>query len=406
MRRVHSSPPVASAPAAPPPPAPSATAAPPLGLDQTGIVAAWMDPSADPCADYFAYACGGFVKSAVIPPDRPTWSVATQMQKENEEFLRDVLEKAAKSPGDEPAMKKIGDYYAACMDEGAIDKAGALPIKPLLDDVAKVKDAKTLAEVVTRLHALSIHPLFDLSPQQDFKDATRVSAWVDQDGLGLPDRDYYLKSDGNLKDVREFYAGHVARMFALLGLSPAEAKTASGDVMRIETKIATLQQSKVERRDPYKVYHPLDRAALKAIAKTFPWDAYLSALGLSDVAEIVVTSPAYFTGMDALMHEEKPAAWRHYLAWQVAHATAMRLSKPFQDEAFSLRAKTIGQKELAPRWKRSASTTSTTTSASSSPSRTWRRSSEATRGSARRGSSGRSTRRCAASSAPFRGWTT
>src|SRR5580704_6913807 len=160
-----SQPPARVAPAASTPPSASATAAavPRLTLDQTGIVASWMDASADPCQDYFAYACGGFVKSAVIPPDRASWSVSAEMQKVNEDFLHDVLEKAAKSPGDDPAMKKIGDYYAACTDEDAIEKAGAIPIKPLLDDIAKVKDAKTLADVVTRLHALSIFPLFDVS---------------------------------------------------------------------------------------------------------------------------------------------------------------------------------------------------------------------------------------------------
>jgi putative endopeptidase len=345
-----------SSPSAVTPSTTSSTAlAPSLTLDQTGIVAGWMDPAADPCEDYFQYACGGFVKNTVIPPDRSSWSVGADMEKANEEFLHDVLEKAAraaKEPGSDPATQKIGDYYAACMDEDRIEKAGAQPLKPFLDQIAGVKDAKTLAGAITKLHALSVHPLFSLSSAQDFKDATRVVAWVDQDGLGLPDRDYYLKDDGNLKEVRTFYTGHVTRMLALLGLPPAEATTATADVLRIETKIAKLEQDKVERRDPYKVYHPVDRAGLTAIAKTFPWAEYLAALGLGDVRELVVSSPAYFTGMDALMHEEKPLAWRHYLAWQLAQVEAPRLSLAFQKEAFSLRQKITGQKELAPRWKR------------------------------------------------------
>jgi predicted metalloendopeptidase len=311
-----------------------------------------MDPTVDPCQDYFAYACGGFVKSKVIPPDRSVWSVTSEMMKANEEYLRDVLEKAAKSTSDDPTEKKLGDYYAACMDEGAVEKAGVVPIKSLLDVAAHVTDAKSLGGAIAKLHQQQIFPLFNIDGLQDYKDATHLIVGLDQDGLGLPDRDYYLKDEGNLKEVRTFYAGHVTRMFVLLGLAPAEAKSATADVLRLETEIAKLQQDEVVRRDPYKVYHRVDRAGLPGIAKTFPWAAYFATLGFPDAKEISVNDPAYFTGIDALMHQEKPAAWRHYLAWQVAHAEAFELSKPFQSEAFALDQKIRGQKEIEPRWKR------------------------------------------------------
>jgi len=345
-------PPVASVAPVAPSASVAAPTAPSLALAQTGIETSWMDPSADPCQDYFAYACGGFVKNTPIPPDRATWDISATIQKTNEEFLRATLETAAASPGTDPVMKKIGDYYAACTDEASIDKAGAKPIAPLMATIAKVHDGKTLADAITALHAQAIFPLFDVSSQQDYKDATQMIAGLDQDGLGLPDRDYYLKDDGNLKDVREFYVGHVGRMFALAGLKPAEAKTAVDDVMRIETKIAKLQQDKVTRRDPYRVYHRIDRAGLVGVAKTFPWEAYFKGLGFGDVQAISVNEPAYFSGIDALMHDEKPAAWRHYLAWQVLHTEASKLAKPFVDEAFAYRQKLTGQKELEPRWKR------------------------------------------------------
>jgi putative endopeptidase len=334
------------------PTASSAPTAPPLALAQTGIETTWMDPSVDPCQDYFAYACGGFVKNTPIPPDRATWDVSATIQKSNEEFLRGILDTAAASPGKDPVMKKIGDYYAACTDEGAIEKAGATPIQPLMADVAKVRDARTLAEAILALHKQTIFPLFDIASQQDFKDATQMIAGLDQDGIGLPDRDYYLKDDGNLKEVREFYIAHVGRMFALDGMKPAEVKAAVDDVMRIETKIAKLEQDKVTRRDPYQVYHRIDRAGLLGVAKTFPWEAYFKGLGFGDVQAISVNDPGYFTGIDALMHDEKPAAWRHYLAWQVLHTEAKKLSKGFVDEAFALRQELTGQKELEPRWKR------------------------------------------------------
>jgi predicted metalloendopeptidase len=336
-----------------PPKAPAVAAAPvTITLAQTGIEPAWMDTSADPCSDFFAYACGGFVKTTVIPSDRPTWGTTQQIQKENEEFLRDILEKAAQNGEGDPGKKKIGDFYAACIDEDSIEKAGLSPIQPLLDTIAKVNDGKSLAAAVIALHAVSIWPLFDVGSQQDFKDATKMIAGLDQDGLGLPDRDYYLKDDGNLKEVRDFYATHVGRMFALAGYNPAEVKTATADVLRIETKLAKAQQDKVTRRDPYKIYHRVDRAGLPAMAKTFPWDAYFKVLGFPDIKEISVNDPAYFTFVDGLLAEEKAPAWRHYLAWHVLHDRAHVLSKGFVGESFLLRQKLVGQKEIEPRWKR------------------------------------------------------
>jgi len=241
-------------PPAPPPllataPAPTAPV-PGLPLVQTGIDVTWMDPAADPCQDFFVYACGGFVKNTVIPADRATWGVTEGVQKQNEDLLREVLEKAAASTSGDAAEKKIGNYYAACTDEAGIEKAGAAPMKPLLDVVGRVKDRRTLADAIIALHAADVFPLFDIGPQQDFKDATLMIAGLDQDGLGLPDRDYYLKDDGNLKEVRDFYVAHVGRMLRLAGMKPAEAKAAVDDVLRIETKIARLQQDKVVRRDP------------------------------------------------------------------------------------------------------------------------------------------------------------
>jgi predicted metalloendopeptidase len=323
-----------------------------LTLAQSGIDVAWMDTSADPCQDFFAYACGGFVKNTVIPGDRATIGATEIVQRQNEDFLRDVLEKAAASPGSDALLKKIGDYYAACTDEGGIEKAGMAPFKPLLATIARVSDAKTLAAAVIELHAAGVFPLFDISPQQDFKDATRTIAGLDQDGIGLPDRDYYLKDDGNMKEVRDFYVGHVGRMLGLAGVKPAEAKAAVDDVIRIETRIAKLQQDKVVRRDPYKIYHRVDRAGLPAVAKTFPWDRYFAGLGFPGIEAISVNDTAYFTGIDALTHDEKPEAWRHYLVWQLLHADGRLLSKAFVDESFAMKQKLTGQKELEPRWKR------------------------------------------------------
>jgi len=331
---------------------PAASTSGPLTLAQTGIEPSWMDTQADPCTDFFAYACGGFVKTMEIPADRATWGVTEAITRSNEEFLKGVLEKAASAPGDDPVMKKVGDYYAACMDEDSIEKAGAAPIQPLLDDVAKVKDFPTLATAVSQLHANGVFVLFGAGSEQDFKDATKMIAGLDQSGLGLPDRDYYLKDEGNTKKIRDYYQGHVGRMLALTGMKPAEVKTAVADVMRIETKLAKIQQDKVARRDPYAVYHRVERDGLKKLAKTFPWDEYWKTLGFPDVKEISVNDTAYYTNLEKLMHEEKAGAWKHYLAWQVVHDKSRFLTKAIVNEAFSMRQQLSGQKELEPRWKR------------------------------------------------------
>ena len=330
-----------------PPPLPSV---PELALKDTGIEPAWLDTTADPCQDFFVYSCGGFVKSTVIPADRPTWGATEEVQEKNLAFLHAALEKARTDP--EPGTKKIGDFYAACMDEDAIEKAGATPLAPLLAPVAQVKDFRTLAEALTKLHAAGTFPFFDVDASQDLKDATREIGVLDQDGLGLPDRDYYLKDDGNQKSVREFYEGHIGRLFALTGMKPGAVKAATADVMRIETKLARAQQDKVARRDPYKIYHRVDRAGLAKLAKSFPWDEYFKGLGFPELQEISVNDPGYFTAVEALMQKEPPAAVRHYLAWTVIRTHARMLSMPFVEEDFAMRKELWGVKELEPRWKR------------------------------------------------------
>ena len=156
-----------------------------------------MDSTVDPCTDYFTYACGGFIKNTEIPSDRSSWGTTSAIEKSNEEYLKGVLEKASASPGSDAVMKKIGDYYAACMDEPGIEKASISPLSPLLAEIAKVKDFNTLAMAIAKLHAETVFVLFSVGAQQDFKDATKMIAGLDQAGLGLPDRDYYLKDEGN-----------------------------------------------------------------------------------------------------------------------------------------------------------------------------------------------------------------
>ena len=318
-----------------------------MTLAQSGIVGDWIDRAADPCQDFFEYACGGFLKTAVIPPDRSSWSAIQVVIKDIELFLRDVLSRAAKEPGN-----KLGDFYAACMDEAAIDKAGAAPLSPALDTIAQVKDAKSAARAVIRLHDMGVFPFFAVGSTQDYADATQVIAALDQSGLGLPDRDYYLKNDGNLPKLRESYRAHVGRMFALLGVKPDEQRAATDDVLRVETGLARLQQDQVARRDPHVVYHRIDRSGLVKVAPSFPWDAYFEKLGIAHVTAVTVNDPQYYTAVAQIVLKEKPAALRRYLTWTLLHAAAVDLSRPFVDENFALTKLLAGVKELPPRWRR------------------------------------------------------
>jgi predicted metalloendopeptidase len=324
-----------------------------MSLAQSGIVPDWIDSTVDPCTDFYAFACGGFLKTATIPPDRSSWGAIELVVKDGEDLLHQVLDTAAKGGSGDPTLDKIGAYYAACMDEPAIERAGTAPIQPLLDTVARVKDARSAAAAVVALHAEGVFPLFAIGPQQDFADATQVIASLDQAGLGLPDRKYYLENKGNMAKTRATYLAHLGRLFQLLGQPEKAARAAAADAMRVETQLARLQQDDVVRRDPHAVYHRVDRAGLETkIAPSFPWADYLGALGIPTVTAISVNEPAYYTAITRLLASEKPAALRNYLAEVVLRSESDKLGKVWVDEAFTMRKALTGVKELPPRWRR------------------------------------------------------
>ncbi len=347
---VPPTPPPDAAPAAPPDAAP--VAPPAMTLAQSGIVPGWLDEQADPCQDFFQHACGGFVATAEIPADRSGWGAIHVVVQAQEDFLHAVLEKAAQAPGKDPVMQRLGDYYAACMNEDAIEQAGLAPIQGLLHEVEGIKDFKTATTAITALHVAGIHALWSLGPAQDFVDATQVIADLDQAGLGLPDRSYYLESAGNMKEVRAAYLAHLARLFTLAGSTAADARSAAADVLRFETALARLQQSEVTRRNPRAIYHRVERKGLQKAAATLPWDAYFAAHGLAHVTQITVNDPAYFTGVDKLLHAQAPKTLRRYLTARILEEAAPILTRAMVAEGFEMDKVLAGVKELAPRWRR------------------------------------------------------
>jgi endothelin-converting enzyme/putative endopeptidase len=313
-----------------------------------------MDPSIDPCVDFFAYSCGGWLRKNPIPPDESTWGVTGKLQDDNVIQLRGILEEAVKAnPPKGSPMQKIGDYYASCMDEAALDKIGSNPLQPQLDRIAKLQSKGELGEyLATTTFAPSGSTLFALRSDQDFKDSSQVIAEADQGGLSLPDRDYYLKDDQKSQELRKAYVAHVAKIFELLGDKPADAASQAATVLRIETELAKGQMTPVERRNPQNTYHKMTVAELEKIAPDFNWNSYFAKTA-TGTQTLNVVAPNYFRTLNAELTKETLADWKTYLRWHAANSAARYLSSAFVKEHFNFYGKTLqGQEQLPPRWKR------------------------------------------------------
>jgi len=319
-----------------------------------------MDKSIDPCVDLYHYSCGGWQQKNPIPPDQTSWSVYAKMYQDNLMFLRGMLEQAAQPDQQRNAVtQKIGDFYAACMDEGAVEKRGISAIQPALDAIAHIKSPKDLTPVVAHLqftyfrYSYTSSMLFNAGSTQDPDDSEHVIADVDQGGLGMPDRDYYLKDDAKSKETRERYLQHVQRVFELIGDSPATAKQNTETVMRLETALAKASMTRVERRDPHKLVHKMKVADLVQLAPNFDWVAYYHEMGYPEFAILNVDAPEFMKELNTLLSSEPVDSWKTYLRFHVADTSSPYLSAKFVEENFEFYRKYLrGAKEMQPRWKR------------------------------------------------------
>jgi len=317
-----------------------------------------MDRNVDPCVDFYQYACGGWQKKNPIPADESSWSVYGKLQQDNQRFLWGILEDAAKpNPSRSTVEREIGDFFAACMDEPAVEKAGAAPLHADLEAIAALHSTGEFPEFLARQHLLqNFGALFGFSSDQDLEDSSRVIGFVVAGGLGLPDRDYYTKTDAKSEEIRQKYVAHVAHMLELLGDPAARAKTEAQAIMRIETALAKASLTRVEQRNPYNLLHKMDRAKLQALTPSFDWSRYLKAIGLPALDEFNVTEPAFYKEVETQLHSTPLADWKTYLRWHLAHARARYLSHPFVEADFDFFAKTLrGTPQLQPRWKRCVS---------------------------------------------------
>jgi len=320
----------------------------PVSLDLSAI-----DTTADPCTDFYQYACGNWKKNNPIPSDQTRWGRFNELAERNNYLLYNDLKAAADAPKT-PLQKKYGDYFAACMNVDLADKQGAKPIEPVLNAIAAWNDKKKLASLMDKTeNSFALGYFFDFSSGQDQKDSTQQIGELDQAGLGLPDRDYYLNQDERSKTIRTQYEAHVAKMFVLLGDTPEKAAEEAKNVLAIETALAQGSMSRVDRRTPANVYHIMTIDQLQELTPNFDWKVYMAAKKETDLKSLNVRTPGFFKAVNEQLDTQDINALKSYMRWHTVHRFAPGLSEPFVQENFNFFAATLaGQKEQTPRWKR------------------------------------------------------
>jgi putative endopeptidase len=325
---------------------------PPPAAPRSGLDLSAMNRSADPCTDFYQFACGEWRSRNPIPPDRSRWGRFDELQERNFEVMRRVLETAAASRAAD--TQKIGDYYASCMDEAAIEKKGGTPLQADFGSITAIQSPAELSVRLGELHTKGVNAFFTFGAESDFKNAQIVIATIAQGGMGLPERDYYLREDPKSAEIRKQYVAHVANMLALAGTPRDQAAASAETVMRIETGLARAALDVVSRRDPAKLYHKMAIAELQKLTPDgFGWAAYFRAAGAPAFSAINVSEPEFVKAVGEIITNTPLADLKTYLRWQVVHATAPILSSPFVNENFKFYSTTLqGIAELRIRWKR------------------------------------------------------
>jgi putative endopeptidase len=328
-----------------------------------------VDKTLDPCNDFFKYACSKWLKANPIPADQAGWGTFNKLAIWNVAAIHSTLEDAAKPVASRSAAdQKAGDHYASCMDEAAINKAGITPLKPALDKIAAMKDKSQLPEVVASLQMM-VRPanlnfidaqyqgiLFGIYNGPDFDDARVNIGTLDQSGMNMPSREFYLNDDDKSKEIREKYVKHVAHMLELSGESKEQAAQDAASVLVMETALAKAAMDIVVRRDPKNINHKMTAEQLQALTPSFKWNKYFAALDVPMAKQYLVTSPDFFKGMEKLIASEPVEHWRGYLRYSLLHYSASSLSEPLVEENFDFYGRTLsGTKEIQPRWRRCSS---------------------------------------------------
>jgi putative endopeptidase len=331
--------------------------APPAEIKSLDLSA--IDKTADPCTDFYQYACGNWVKDNPIPADQVRWARSFSLLRERNRYLLwEELDAASKNPKS-PLQKQYGDFFAACMDTATVDKKGITPIQPAWAKIAKLTNASELANLLAGLENNGTPDgFFNFDVSQDDKDSSKQIAEVFQGGLSLPDRDYYIVDSAHFKEIRAQYIEHMKKMFSLAGDTPEEAAKEAAAVLEVETAMAQASTSRTDLRKPENRYHIYTVVDFEKIAPSFNWSGYFSQTGMGKFDTLNVATPPYFKALEGLLKSEPLDTWKSYLRWHVLHGQARELAKPFFDENFDFFSKTLtGQAEPEARWKQCSSMT-------------------------------------------------
>jgi putative endopeptidase len=325
-----------------------------------GVDLTILDKTCKACEDFYHFASGEWLAKNPIPAAYPSWGRFNELAERNRELLHQILEGAAANAKSAAGSneQKIGDFYASCMDEKQINAAGA---KPLDAEVSKINGIQSTAELqaeIARLQGMGVGALFEFGSTQDERNSSQVIGGADQGGLGLPDRDYYTKTDDKSNELRQQYEQHVAKMLALAGDDAGKADTEAKAILDLETKLADASLTRVERRDPEKTYHKMSRSDLRTLTPNWSWDDYFQEIGYTKIDSVDVSAPKFFETMSQALKDTPLETWKTYLRWHLVNSTAAYLSDPFVDENFNFNGRVLqGTKELLPRWKRCVSAT-------------------------------------------------
>src|SRR5437899_2508890 len=333
--------------------------APPQAQAEIGFSIDNIDKTADPCVDFYQYACGNWLKRTEIPADQPEWVSFTELYERNLVTERNILEKAAAGGPNRGAIdQKVGDYYGACIDEKAADAKGLDPLKPELERIAAVKDKGALIDAIAHAHLVGPNPLFNFYSAPDLHNADMVIGYIDQGGLTLPDRNYYIKEDDpKMVEMRKRLVDYATQMFTMAGQPAQQAADSAQTILRIETALAKASMDRTLRRDPKNRDHKMSRDQAATLASNFYLNRYFTAVGAPSFSDLNVSNPDFFKQVNAVVESEPLDAWKIYVSWHLVDSAAPWLSKPFVDTNFKMQQYLTGQEKIQDRWKRCVDST-------------------------------------------------